>query len=149
MEIVDLIDKMRENGFKLTKERSRRYPAQTITDMDYATDIALLANTPTQAKTLLHFHQKVLETIYILTHKPSLCKQRECLLGLNLITIWFTPPFFKQLAFFSPLHYSPSPLFFLNRVLDLAVISEDRNQLVVNFFLMIKICLYLSTIYIY
>ena len=38
-----------ENGFKLTKERSRRYPTQTITDANYADDIALLANTPTQA----------------------------------------------------------------------------------------------------
>ena len=47
-------DKMKENCFKLTKERSRRYPAQTITDMDYADDIVLLANTPTQAETLLH-----------------------------------------------------------------------------------------------
>ena len=46
------IDKMKNNGFKLTKERSRRYAAQTI--MDYADDIALLANTPTQAETLLH-----------------------------------------------------------------------------------------------
>ena len=36
------------------KERSRRYPAQTITDTDYADDITLLANTPAQAKTLLH-----------------------------------------------------------------------------------------------
>ena len=45
---------MRDNGFKLTKERSRRYPSQTITDPDYADDIALLANTPTQAETLLH-----------------------------------------------------------------------------------------------
>ena len=40
------IDKMKDNGFKLTKERSRRYSAQTITDADYADDIALLANTP-------------------------------------------------------------------------------------------------------
>ena len=45
---------MKENGFKLAKVRSRRYPAQTITDTDYSNDIALLANTPTQAKTLLH-----------------------------------------------------------------------------------------------
>ena len=45
---------MKENSFKLTKERSRRYPSQTITDMDYTVDIVLLANTPTQAKTLLH-----------------------------------------------------------------------------------------------
>ena len=45
---------MKENGFKLTKERSRRYPAQTITDGNYSDDIVLLANVPTQAKTLLH-----------------------------------------------------------------------------------------------
>ena len=47
-------DKMKENGFKLTKERSRRSPAQTITNVDYADDIALLANAPTQTETLLH-----------------------------------------------------------------------------------------------
>ena len=45
---------MKDNGFKLAKERSRRYPVQTITDADYTDDIALLANTPAQAKTLLH-----------------------------------------------------------------------------------------------
>ena len=33
-------DKIRENGFELTKKRSRRYPAKTITDADYAGDIA-------------------------------------------------------------------------------------------------------------
>ena len=48
------IDKIKENGFKLTKERSRRYPAKTITDADYADDIALLANALAQAETLLH-----------------------------------------------------------------------------------------------
>ena len=47
-----LIDKIRENGFELTKKSSRRYPAKTITDADYADDIALLANTPNQAETL-------------------------------------------------------------------------------------------------
>ena len=40
------IDKIRENGFELTKIRSRRYPAITIT--------TLLANTPNQIETLLH-----------------------------------------------------------------------------------------------
>ena len=40
------IDKIKENGFKLTKKRSRRYSAKTITDADYADDIALLANAP-------------------------------------------------------------------------------------------------------
>ena len=48
------IDKIRENGFELTKKRSRRYPAKTITDADYADDIVILANTPNQAETLLH-----------------------------------------------------------------------------------------------
>ena len=48
------IDKIRENGFELTKRRSKRYPAKTITDADYADDLALLANTPNQAETLLH-----------------------------------------------------------------------------------------------
>ena len=48
------IDKIRENGFELTKRRSKRYPAKTITDADYADDLALLANTPNQAETLQH-----------------------------------------------------------------------------------------------
>ena len=48
------IDKIRENGFELTKKRSRSYPAKTITDTDYADDIAILANTPDQAETLQH-----------------------------------------------------------------------------------------------
>ena len=38
----------------MKKKRSRRYPAKTITDADYADDIALLANTPNQAETILH-----------------------------------------------------------------------------------------------
>ena len=33
------------------EERSRKYPAKTITYADYADDIALLANAPAQAKT--------------------------------------------------------------------------------------------------
>ena len=48
------IDKIRENGFELTKKRCKRYPAKTITGADYADDLALLANTPNQAEALLH-----------------------------------------------------------------------------------------------
>ena len=48
------IDNIRENGFVLTKKTSRRYPAKTITDTDYANDIALLANTANQAETRLY-----------------------------------------------------------------------------------------------
>ena len=52
-----LINQMKENSFTLKEARNRctnRYPAQTITDADYTDDIALLANTPTQAESLLH-----------------------------------------------------------------------------------------------
>ena len=45
---------MKDNCFKQAKERSRRYPEQTITDTDYVDDIALLVNMPNQAETLLH-----------------------------------------------------------------------------------------------
>ena len=37
----------------MAKARSRRYPARTITDMDYADNIALLANTATQTRSPL------------------------------------------------------------------------------------------------
>ena len=47
------IDKIKENGFELTKKRSRRYPAKTITDADHADDIVILANALAQAETLL------------------------------------------------------------------------------------------------
>ena len=49
-----LIDKIKENGFELTKKRSRRYPAKTITDANYANDIAILVNSPAQAEALLY-----------------------------------------------------------------------------------------------
>ena len=49
-----MIDKIKENGFELTKKRSKRYPAKTITNADYADDIAILANKANQAETLLH-----------------------------------------------------------------------------------------------
>ena len=52
------IGKIRENGFELTKKRSRRYPAKTITDTTYADDIAILANTPNRAETLLHSSER-------------------------------------------------------------------------------------------
>ena len=52
--LITSIDLMKETGFKLAKGRSRRYPTQTITDADYADDIALLVNKPTQAESLLH-----------------------------------------------------------------------------------------------
>ena len=57
------IDLMKENDFKLAKERSISYPAQTITDADYADDIVLLANSPAQAESLLHSLEQAADSI--------------------------------------------------------------------------------------
>ena len=64
---------MKENGFKRAKERSRRYPAPTITDADYADDLALLANTPAQAETLLHSQEQAAADIglHVSAHKTE------------------------------------------------------------------------------
>ena len=48
-ELRTSIVKIGENGFELTKKRSRRYPAKTISNADYADDVAILANTANQA----------------------------------------------------------------------------------------------------
>ena len=66
------IDKIRENGFELTK-KSRWYPATTITDADNADDIAILANTPDQAETLLHSLERAAASIslYVNAHKTE------------------------------------------------------------------------------
>ena len=53
----------RSKELKLTdikkKSRSKWYPAQTITDSDYADDQALLANTSAQADSLLYSPNKL------------------------------------------------------------------------------------------
>ena len=70
---IYIYDKIKENGFELTKKRSRRYPATTITDADYADDIAILANTPDQAKTLLHSLERAAASIglHVNAHKTE------------------------------------------------------------------------------
>ena len=67
------IDKIRENGFELTKKRSRRYPAKTITDADYADDMAILANIPNQAETLLYSLERAATSIelHVNAHKTE------------------------------------------------------------------------------
>ena len=64
---------MKENGFKLTKERNRRYSAKTITNADYADDIAHLANAYSQAENLLHSLERVAAGIglHVNSHKTE------------------------------------------------------------------------------
>ena len=67
------IDKIRKNGFELSKKRSRRYPAKPITDADNADDIAILANTLNQAETQLHSLERAAAGIglYVNAHKTE------------------------------------------------------------------------------
>ena len=67
------IDKIKENGLELTKKRSRRYPAKTIIDADYADGVVILANTPNQAETLLHSLEQAATGIalYVNAHKTE------------------------------------------------------------------------------
>ena len=87
------IDKMKDNSFKLTKERSRRYPTQTITNADYTDDIVLLANTPAQARTLLHSPERAATSIglHVNTNKMEyVCfNQRGDISTLNKIKCSF------------------------------------------------------------
>ena len=69
------IDKIRENGFELTKKRTTRYPTKTMTDTNYADDIAILENTPNQAEILLHSLERAAAGIGLLVnaHKTNMC----------------------------------------------------------------------------
>ena len=67
------IDKIKENGFELTKKRSRRYPATIITDANYVDYIAILSNAPAQAETLLHSLERAAGSIilHVNAHKTE------------------------------------------------------------------------------
>ena len=52
------------------KKKSRRYPSKTITEADYA-DIAILANTPNQAKILLYSLEQDARGIGLNAHKSE------------------------------------------------------------------------------
>ena len=57
------------------KVRSTRYPEENITDVDYADDIVLLANAPTQAESLLHGLKEAAGgiSLYMIVEKQSTC----------------------------------------------------------------------------
>ena len=66
-------DSNKELGFTLSEARSRRYPAETITDADYADDIALMTDTISDATYLLHHIEKTAKEIglYINANKTE------------------------------------------------------------------------------
>ena len=58
------VDRSNERKWLYAKKaRCIRYPTETITNANYADDVALLENTPTQVESLLHSLEKVAECI--------------------------------------------------------------------------------------
>ena len=70
------IDLMKENGLSLKMVRSKWYPAKTIMDADY---LVLLANTPAQAKCLLHSLEQAVRgiSLYMNSDKTELMRFKQ------------------------------------------------------------------------
>ena len=62
------IDKIRENGFELTKKRSKRYPTKTITDADYA---ETLLHSLERAAAGIGLHVNAHKTEYMCYNQPG------------------------------------------------------------------------------
>ena len=79
---------MKDSGFKLTKERSRRCPARKIAEAYFTDDKAFLVNTPAQTETLLHSLQRAATVIalHVNAHKMEyMCfNQRGDISTLNV-----------------------------------------------------------------
>ena len=58
-----IIDLIKENGLLLKKARSIGYPVETITDADYADDLAFLVDTHTQTEAILYSLEQATESI--------------------------------------------------------------------------------------
>ena len=71
----------------LKKATSRQYPTESIIDSDNSGDLALQANTPDQAESLLHSREKTVERIgfYVNANKTEnmYFKQKEAISLLN------------------------------------------------------------------
>ena len=57
---------MKEKGFTLKVARSTQYLAETVTNEDYTYDLAVFANTPSQAEILLRsLDQAAMTLVYV------------------------------------------------------------------------------------
>ena len=91
---VHNLPQINENGFTLKKFRSRPYPAETMTDADYADDLVLLTNTSAQAESLLYNLEQepeALTSMWTQIRRSSLTLNKK-----ELFPLWWyylpTPP---------------------------------------------------------
>ena len=86
--LMKALDKNSELGFTLQEQRSRRYPAVKITDVDYADDLAVLTNNVQDAMSLLHkieeaaseigLYINAKKTEYIIVNLDQTIELRDC-----------------------------------------------------------------------
>ncbi|CAM1316814.1 Uncharacterised protein r2_g2583 [Pycnogonum litorale] len=80
------MDKNKDLGFTLTKQKSRRYPAVKMTDVDYADDLAVLADVLKDATFLLHSIERTSKEIglYLNADKTEfLCLNQDASEGMK------------------------------------------------------------------
>ena len=82
------IDENSELGFTLQPRRSRRYPAETITDADFADDLALLADNSIDAEALLLLLEEAAQAVglnvnYGKTNYMAFREQNAVIKGMN------------------------------------------------------------------
>ena len=65
------IDTNTSRGFTLTEAKSRRYPKITITDVDYADDLAIITDNIKDAETLLQQIEKSAKQIGLYTNEKK------------------------------------------------------------------------------
>ena len=83
------LDDNLELGFTLTERRSRRHPAQKITDADYADDIAILTDYLGNATSLLHGIEKLAKEIglYVNAVKTEfICLNQDASAGMSCLS---------------------------------------------------------------
>ena len=80
-------DQIKENDFTLKKTKSRRYPTETMIDVDYADDLALFTNILAHPEFLLHSREEAEGGIgiYVNTNKTEYIsvKQEEAISTLS------------------------------------------------------------------
>ena len=86
------IDFMKENGFTLAQAKSRWYPAWTITDTNFADDVALLANISVLAELLLHSLEREAGSIGVYVNTDMCFNQRGDIFRLGLWNLWTSSP---------------------------------------------------------
>ena len=78
------VDLKKENVFVLKMARSRRYPAEITTEVNYADDLVLFANTPAHAKSLLHSLEQAAGGIGLYVNANKWC-ETFTYLGRNIL----------------------------------------------------------------